>query len=379
MSWHIDHPPSADDPEFTSQYARRLGATSPTAGAGAVQIKTSPVLLLHGMNTTNGRMWCRDATNGNLSQSDDWGVTWAHLRGLPTGTSQSTMSSIREFNGYVYMAITKTATSIVGIYRAPIVASGTTLVWEASPVFEFPSTNRTVNVKSTFCAGTQYLFVGTYSVSGAGVDDSRIYRSSNGTTWTECHGDDSGLGVKHVHAVAEDPYNAGHIYATFGDSGSPYFMRKSTDHGSTWTTVLTSIQWQAVQITFSQKWVYLASDRIGSLVFVFDRDTNTAYEATRGYPFQIAVPGAAASTDRFYEIGYWGAVDPATDVYYGSAMDTSTSGNTQGVFRVIQPGAPLELLHSKPTNGIGEFFIGNGYVWTGNWKFPLYQPVPCPK
>jgi hypothetical protein len=97
-------------------------------------------------------------------------------------------------------------------------------------------------------------------------------------------------------------------------------------------------------------------------------------------PRMMAVPGAAVTTDRFYELGYLGAVDPATGVYYLSQNDTSTLGNTFGHFYLPQIGGRLELLdHWKSgTAGYGtnEVFVANGKVYMGNAVINAFQPLP---
>lgn len=325
------------------------------------------VMGVVGMNGA-GRIWSRDATNGNLSQSDDWGANWTNLRGLPANTSQSGLGKVVAFGGNIYTVLLDSlVANTYRVYRAPDVVRTAPLVWEA-PVFTMPTLTH-ANTRSCFNAGSQYLFLGTYT--GLGTDDSRIYRSSDGLTWNVCYGPTAG--VHHIHAVAEDPYNPGHVYAALGDNASPAGVIRSTDHGTTWSTIIPSVPgenpWQSVQISFSPNWVWMAGDRIGLVCVIFDRDTLIPYQPCSNWHYNIAVVGGTAVTDRYYQIGYWGAVDPGTESYYLVANDTSAAGNTQGIFVLPHIGGRIELLESKPSGGVGEVFVGNGYMWAGERKW----------
>lgn len=335
------------------------------------------IMTLVGMDG-NGRLWARDATNGNLSQSDDWGANWSNLRGIPSGTAHASLVKVVPFAGYIWAVLQESASGDYKVYRAADVVRTTALSW-SSALFTMPAGTH-INVRSALNAGTDYLYLGTYT--GAGTDDSRIYRLSTadaegaGTNWQVCYGPTTG--VHHVHAVAEDPYNAGHIYATLGDNSSPACVVRSTDGGDTWAEIIDGSPdnpWQSVQISFSPNWVWMAADRHGLDITVFDRDDLTPYSAATNHHWNIAVPNPSALGDRFYKIGYWGAVDPDTESFLLVANDTSTSGNTQGVFILPHVGGRIELVESKPAGGIGEVFVGDGLFWTGQWKYAPQSTV----
>lgn len=224
--------------------------------------------------------------------------------------------------------------------------------------FHMPE-NTHINVRSVLNAGTKYLWLGTYT--GLGVDGSQIFRSLTGGSYPVSFGPTAG--IHHIHSVIEDPYNPGHIYAAMGDNGSPIGVERTKQHGApgTWETIIPGTApggdwnpWQSVQISFSENWVWMAGDRIGIDVVVFDRDDLVPMSASTNHHYNIAVPNPAALGDRFYRIGYWGAVDPATESYCLVAMDTSDIGNTQGVFILPHVGGRFELVESRPSGGVGE-------------------------
>jgi hypothetical protein len=415
---------------------RVLASSTPYAVPTKIHAFASVVMTVVGMNGA-GRIWCRDGTNNNLSQSDNWGSSWTNMRGLPANTTTSTLMKVVPHAGYIYTVLEdSTAPGTYKVYRAADVATGSTLTWDAGPVFTMPA-NTHANVRSCFNAGTQNLFLGTYT--GMGNDVAKVYRSPDGITWTEVL---DVPGAHHVHCVAEDPYNAGHVYAALGDNASPVCIAKSTDHGLSWSTLVDGVgnanAWQSVQLSFSPMWVWAAGDRIGLSAMVFGRDGSGPYNASRNWHWNTAVPGgagartvtdlattntsttvtsataaftsrdvgrlvvasgvpdkawisaftnsttvtmSAASTatasgvtatiggDRYHQIGYWGAVDPATESFYLVANDTSAAGNRRGVFFLPQVGGDLELFEADPLNGVAEVFAGNGFMWTGERKW----------
>lgn len=207
---------------------------------------------------------------------------------------------------------------------------------------------------------------------------------SSGSAWSVAYDvNNVGAGWRHVHSVSVDPYRAGNVYAAVGDNGSPVCIARSTDYGATWSTVISGAPdnpWQSVQMSFSSKWVWVAADRIGLDAFVFDRDEKTPYVAHQGWHYNMPVVPAAAVADRFYQVGYWGAIDPSTGVFHFVAADTSTPGNTKGYFRIPYLGAPIELVETLPASEtLGEVWIGNGYVWIGSrrWKAMTTAAVPA--
>lgn len=161
---------------------------------------------------------------------------------------------------------------------------------------------------SSWATGPNYIYAAEYSGSGqaetpagGGPDaGTHIYRSADGTTWTAVLSlaTLAGGGVRHCHAVEPDPYNPGHVYATFGDANSSVKVMRSTDYGDTWTTVVdgpTHSSFQAVQISFSPKYVWFAGDNVslaGLPVWVLDRATLTPKWACMNRPNAVAVPSS---------------------------------------------------------------------------------------
>ena len=340
----------------------------------STRINTPAAIVVMGIDPSNpGRVFGSNRSFGPYAMSTDGGTTWANGASLPAGTTNTSVQKFVTFKGNLYAMATETATARVGIYRSPNTTAASGWAWSA-PLVQTPVG---VEGKSTvFNAGSNYLFFGEYEAAGtnlAGLGGPQLMRSTDGVTWEVVWGRDAT--VKHIHAVYEDPYNPGHVYMTLGDNGTPHSVLRSTEHGAagTWEAIITTPgsanPWQSVQISFSERYVWLASDRRGWSVAVFDRDDLTPYVVSLNNPYMMAVPGAAVTTDRFYEIGYLGAVDPETEVFYLSQSDTSTLGNTFGNFFLPQIGSRLELLDFGKTGSgllVGEVFVANGLVYTGN-------------
>lgn len=79
---------------------------------------------------------------------------------------------------------------------------------------------------------------------------------------------------------------------------------------------------------------------------------------------------ATISGDMFYGAAFYGAIDPATNIYYCVANDGSAVGNTPGLF-AITPDGRLHLLKVLPAKFEGDLHIANGYGWYGQFKWPL--------
>ncbi|WP_068151808.1 hypothetical protein [Rhodococcoides corynebacterioides] len=68
--------------------------------------------------------------------------------------------------------------------------------------------------------------------------------------------------------------------------------------------------------------------------------------------------------DMFFRSAFYGAVDPATGVYYCIANDNTSGGNRSVLFAIAYPGARAELLESYPSATPGEMVMWNGYLWS---------------
>lgn len=225
---------------------------------------------------------------------------------LPSGAPLTgNRAKVVRFGAYLYL---QTATSSDGSTPPAIYRSDpTTISW--TKVKDLGAASDII--MTAFNADASYLYVGEYSTAAQGETSNRgptnglkIYRlpigTSDGTNWETVLNVprlDQG-GARHCHAVAPDPYNPGHVWATFGDNNSDRKIMRSTDYGANWTTVPVGASFQAVQISFSKNWVWFAGDApaLGGLtVFTIDRDTLTAKWATLDYHRSIPVPGGASS------------------------------------------------------------------------------------
>ena len=363
---------------LSSTFESRRKVTTPRPFA-LTKFTSGGVRKVYGVDPGHaGRIFASNRSYGPYEQSDDYGATWSQKGSGPAGTTNTSCQKFVVFGSHVYVLATATATSVVGVYRATngTAASGN-FSW-SSVLEELPAG---VEGKSTILnAGSSYIFLAEYESTGtalAALGGPRLRRSADGVTWETAWGREPT--VKHIHCVAEDPYNPGHVYMTVGDGDTTASVLRSTNHGAagSWSTIISAADnaWQSVQISFSPDWVWLASDRIGRTVAVFDRDDLTPYSAALNDPYQMAVPGAEAVTDRFFQMGYLGAVDPDTGIYYHCQSDTSTSGNTFGIFYLPQVGGRLELIDSGKTSyhSVGEVFVADGYVYCGNLRIAAIQ------
>lgn len=71
---------------------------------------------------------------------------------------------------------------------------------------------------------------------------------------------------------------------------------------------------------------------------------------------------ATIEGDRWYDKAFFGAVDPATGVYYCIANDNSGGGNRSGLFMLPGIGQPLQLVQTFTSQITGEMFIAEGYL-----------------
>jgi hypothetical protein len=221
-------------------------------------------------------------------------------------------------------------------------------------------------------ADANYIYVAEYGDPTGGPT---LYRSGDGTTWTSIYTEvGQSPAQRHIHAVAADPFNTGHVWMTLGDANAQREILRSVDNGNTWTVVTGASAWQGVQISFAERWVYIAGDSSRGHLIVVDRETNTPYFASCGLVSNISVPAPSALGDSFYVQAWIGAVDPLTGAYYFSANDPSGGGNTPGVFMVPSVGKQPVLI-GKVSSAMSPVEIYGGYLWVGKYKFLLPQFV----
>lgn len=355
-------------------------------------------------------------SSADLVTTADHGVTVSAARGFPTNVIGANVIKVLRAGGYVWMGARDSTDSLTKLWRAPVTTG--TYTW-SGPLATMSALGGLL--MSSMGADDQYVYLGDYADPTGGA---KVYRVSVATGTPEAV-TPTGI-IRHVHAIAADPYNPGHVWMTTGDSGPRIY--RSTNYGATWTLINST--WQAVQISFSADWVHFAADSAVVTAFVMNRTDLVPLAATPSFHYEIAVPGGAASRlltdlqttsgsktvtsatanftaadvgkkinhtasdpgnyitavasatsattfanswatgtktgfidgDRFYDKAFWGAVDPATGVYYCIANDNSGKGTRSGLFMIRKVGEPLELVETFLSQITGEMFIADGYL-----------------
>lgn len=377
-----------------------------------------------GYDQVDDLMWYANSTD--LVTSADHGVTLSAAKALPAGVVATGIKKIVRANGYIWLGAIDSGDGRTKVWRAP---AADPYVWSASLV------TMTANgglLSTGMSADASYVYIGDYADPTGGA---HVWR---GDVTTGVFTDVTPAGiVRHVHAIKADPYNAGHIWMTTGDSGARTY--RSTNYGATWT--LLDSQWQSVQISFTEDWVYLAADSAVASVLVVDRDTLQTKVATPTWHYEIAVPGGAGSRvvtdlvttgssttvtsatanftakdvgrridhsrtidpmtyitavgsstsatlstaswgsatgltgtifgDQYYDKAFYGAVDPATGIYYCIANDNSGKGTRSGLFMLPGIGEPMQLVQTFNSQISGEMFIADGYIHSHEAVRPL--------
>jgi hypothetical protein len=345
-----------------------IGGSRPIPATG--ETASSPnhptnYLLVRGVDAVDGNLIANDLTAGFPRQSADWGATWSGNKGLPPNTS--TFGKVVRFKGNLYVMSKDASTGRFGVYRTPPAAGNTMYSWSSALVTLAPGAS---SLNTTMNADDSYLYLGEYGDPQGGP---RILRSADGVDWEVVFGPDASL--RHIHAVAPDPYNPGDVWATTGDGGGKAVMR-STSFGApgSWQVVVSSSYWQAVQISFSPEWVFFAGDSGTGTVWVLDRQHLQPTWAATNYHATMPVPGGSAG-DAFYRNAFYGSVDPATGVYYASTAVDTSGANTKGLFALPAVGGELQFLDFNAAGT--EVFIAGGRVWSGPYNYPLL-PAPQP-
>jgi len=213
-----------------------------------------------------------------------------HNIGMPTGVTGAA-KFIYEWNGSIYGAFIASADSLWKVWKAPAPSLSTDLaVTWTGPVLT-ASAGANLAGPMFGSTSTALLLAEQGDPTVAAVPEAHIFRTTDGTTWTTALTVNSPM--RHFHAVAGDPYNPGTMYATGGDNQNNCLW-KSTDHGATWAAIVTSKDWQAVQISFDEDWVYFAPDAVSiAALYVMDRATNTIRVGAIGSPrgLRVARPG----------------------------------------------------------------------------------------
>ena len=325
----------------------------------------SSTYVIRGIDAVAGTLFVLDSTGGVLRQCDSPSAatpSWGSSKGLPTDVTYANCVRLLRFGSSIYMLAKTTTDSIYKIFSATPNSQSSAFTW-SSVLHAMTDANSTA-LQTSFEADASYMYLAEYGDPGAGP---RAWRSADGATWSLIYGPDATM--RHIHAITPDPYRPGHVYMTCGD-GVSKAVQRSTDYGSTWATVVSSSGWQAVQISFSEKAVYFAGDSQRGIVWYMDRDELVPRWLTPATLANLAVPKPAALTDQFYLNAWYGAIDPATGIYYASANDSSAGGTIPASFQIVGPGAYPSMIH-KYAAIQSWVVIAFGRAWIGMYHHNL--------
>ncbi|MCW2135342.1 hypothetical protein [Arthrobacter sp. VKM Ac-2550] len=195
------------------------------------------------------------------------------------------------FKGMYYMQILRQDNSLPIVVRAKPALGTSAFVW-SEPLIT--GARGSAIISTALSADDQFIYWGEYGDASEGPS---VYRSANGTDWERVLGP-GGFTSRHVHAIAADPYNPGHVWMTTGDAGSSGWVYYSTDYGATWVKPRFGAMqaWQAVQISFDSDWIYFASDvTTGLVVYKADKSAHTPRWHAKESHRYMAVPNGLPS------------------------------------------------------------------------------------
>lgn len=323
-----------------------------------------------GYDVVDNVVFVNDQTGGMLRQGSTtttWetqaAVTFSTAKGWPTGVTHTDVKRILRFKNKLYLLAKDTADGVTKLWRASPVSGNTVFTWEG-PVISYPEAV-SKGIQTALTCDDQYIYLAEYGDPTGGPS---AWRSDDGLTWTVCYAKDPN--IRHIHAIEADPYNPGHLWMTVGD-GVAYPVKRSKDYGATWINCSTiKSAWQAVQISFTKHYVYLAGDSQQGVVAVVNRDNEIPRWVSVGLLKNLPVPAPSALTDTWFNNAYYGIVDPNSGVFYSSANDSSVPGNVAGLFCTLGFGQTPMLL-DKFTSIQGAMYIFGGMVWCGKYRRPL--------
>jgi len=363
-----------------SMLAYATGAASAaTALATPTSTRLAPdsTLLLRGIDVIDDVLYASDLDNHAIRQSADWAATWSAPKALPPHSVATQVTRVIRHKDMLFCAGRSTTLARLTVWASPLVDGGTPFTWTATPL----STQNFTSAKSgtQFAHDEHYLYAGEY---GNPPNGPNLYRSLDGTTWETVFSEADQLAAigrtaRHIHAVAVDPYNAGHVYLTTGDfgvrTGAALWRSTQTGDPGTWEVVLPTGRYQSSQISFDVDTIWLAGDNHVDTAVVIDRATMTASTASPTHHYQIPVPGGAPG-DAYHRIASHGKVDPGTGIYYCVASDDV--GNTEGMFAIPAIGAAVQLIDpgGQDIEMRSQVFIAKGKVWSGQWYRPVLPP-----
>jgi hypothetical protein len=327
--------------------------------------------LVRGIDPVGHALYVEDVTNHRLLESNDWGETFSSSKGLPSGVIS--VNKILRFKSKLYMAGPNASTGLVGVYSATPAPGNLPLEWSGPSITIAPPA--TV-LQTDFSSDSRYLYLGEYGDPKPGP---RLYRSADGIHWTKVFGPERG--IRHIHAVAGDPYQPGTVWMAVGD-GVTRSIWRSTRYGArgSWHVIVGSSDWQSAQISFTRTYVYLAADASGKHTFFVINKKTLKPELGTSHNYQVLHPPGSPPGARYLFNAFFGAADPRTGVYYCVADDESERGNPRGglwmgFFAVKRIGG--RIIIADP-GGVdismnGEVFIGGGRIWSGQWSVPALR------
>ena len=355
----------------------RLGVPQSWGGVGAYEASllnhASSSYIMYGYDDVDNLVFIRDDTGGMLriaTTTDGWKtLAFSGNKGVPadvTNIISGGISKVLRFKNKIYMIAKATASGITGVYRADPALGNTAYSWSAQLLSLQPGAT---GIYTSLTASENYIYCGEY---GDPANGPNVYRSSDGIAWdliwTET---DKNPKQRHVHAIYEDPYNSDHLWLLMGDANAKREIMRSRDAGATWEVVFGGYEFQGVQCSFTENYVWVAGDSGRGILFTINKSTNECRWASHGTPKNISVPYPTALGDQFYGNAFFGVLDPTTMCFYSYATDISSGGNTAGVFITPYPGGPLVLLE-KLANNAGCIDIFGGYLWFGRYRRKLH-------
>jgi hypothetical protein len=285
---------------------------------------------------------------------------------LPAGVADGfTLQRIIRAGTGLY-AFGRDAAGRTNIYRAAATPDGLQLTWKSELVLAQGAQGFPTNL----AADSQYVYAAEYGLPEVPGGPSVYRRPINATgKWTRMKGPDPS--VRHIHAIAPDPYRPGEVWLTQGD-GIPKSVLRSTNSGRTWTVAAASPQWQSVQISFTPDAIWFAPDVVQRVSAIAMRRADLMpVVASATLHRDLPVPGQPDAV--WHGNAFWGAADPASGAYYFVSNDNSTwpAGKLKyGLFKVPRIGAPVEYVDTLPGNGYG-LIIQSGRLYFGQYSRKL--------
>lgn len=199
-----------------------------TAGGGISAVRLTENVYNASGSIINGNTTYR-FSGSELFKSVDNMQTWSVIKGFSNATQARCLYSTD--NGYVYLSpYTTSSTSLLN--------STDMGLWVSDDGTNF-TRNLNLSNNATIWGITEnslgHIYVGTYTITGKYAE---IFKSvDNGTSFSSVYANNTTF--NHVHDVAVDILTDD-IYAALGDIGSGGIL-KSTDNGTTWIPILTSL------------------------------------------------------------------------------------------------------------------------------------------